>query len=164
MKTVVSDSSTLIAFLDSGRIEYLFDLFGEIVIAQEVYREITHKYDYQILLRQYIDRKRLIVESAEHSYMYAMLTKRLDSGESESIVLAKKHGTPLIIDERKGRAIAHSMNIPVIGTVGILLKLIDKHILTHAQALELLAQMEANHFRLSASLRDLIYNYKGARP
>jgi predicted nucleic acid-binding protein len=163
MKTVVSDSSTLIAFLDCGRIGLLFDLFTEIVIAQEVYREITHKYDYRMLLQTYLDHGRLTVETVEHAHLYAMLIKRLDPGESESIVLAKERALPLIIDERKGRATAQSLQIPVIGTVGILLKLIDKTIVTHTEAIDIMQQLEANHFRLSSELKKLVYHYTGTQ-
>jgi predicted nucleic acid-binding protein len=65
-------------------------------------------------------------------------------------VLAKERALPLVIDERKGRATAQSLQIPVIGTVGILLKLIDKTIITHTEAIDIMQQLETNHFRLSS--------------
>lgn len=45
-------------------------------------------------------------------------------GEAESIALAKeKSADYLIIDEKKGRNIANSLNIKTIGIVGILIQL-----------------------------------------
>ncbi|MBI1879979.1 MAG: DUF3368 domain-containing protein [Chloroflexi bacterium] len=45
----------------------------------------------------------------------------LDHGESEAIVLAQEMGTTLLIDERRGRAIAATLSLEITGTVGILL-------------------------------------------
>ena len=95
----------------------------------------------------------------EHGDMYEMLRKRLDRGESESIALAKKLGFPLIIDERKGRKIAQSLGINIIGLVGILLKLLEKKILSKEEAIKIVEEVEANSFRLSDGLKALIYNY-----
>ena len=47
MKIIVADSSTLIALLDTENFSLLFELFEEIVISDEVYREITEKFDHK---------------------------------------------------------------------------------------------------------------------
>lgn len=46
----------------------------------------------------------------------------LDLGESEAILLADSYdGSLLLMDEAKGRQVAAQMEIPVMGTIGILL-------------------------------------------
>jgi predicted nucleic acid-binding protein len=92
--------------------------------------------------------------------MYEMLRKRLDAGESESIALAKKLQLPLIIDERKGRKIAKSMGVTIIGFVGIVLKLLEKKIITKSRAIKIVHQVEENDFRLSGGLKGLIYDFE----
>ena len=156
MSVVISDSSTLIALLDIGRFALLFDLFDTVIISQEVYAEITHKNPYREPIETFIRSRALQIRTARDPMMYAMLIKRLDAGESESIILAKQLNVPLIIDEKKGRTIAGSLGIPVIGLVGILLKCIERTIITRSEALTILDALDANNFRLSDALKSLI--------
>jgi len=160
MKIIIADSSTLITLLDTKNFALLFKLFEEIIISQEVYHEITYQHHYQEQLTPYLDSKQLQLQSAEQKEMYEMLIKRLDKGESESIVLAKSLNLPLIIDERKGRKIAKELHIPIIGLIGILLKLIEKNIVTKDEAIKIVHEVEANDFRLSKHLKELIYLYE----
>ena len=124
MKIIVADSSTLIALLDSNNFSLLFKLFEEIIITQEVYKEITYKHNHQQTIQHYILLKKITLHAITDTTMYKMLLKRLDTGEAASIVLAKTLQLPLIIDEKKGRTIDKSLGVPIIGLVGILLKLL----------------------------------------
>lgn len=157
MKIIIADSSTLITLLDSDNFDLLFELFKEIIITDEVYQEITEKFSYQQTINSYISKNRLKLQNIEAKEMYEMLIKRLDRGEVSSIILAKKLNLPLIIDEKKGRKIAQSMQIPIIGFVGILLKLIEKEIIAKSRAIEIMEEVESNNFRLSEGLKRLIY-------
>ena len=159
MKIVIADSSTLIVLLDTDNFSLLFKLFKEITISQEVYSEITQKIYNKKELDSYIASNIIKVVSVEHDDRYNMLIKRLDKGEAESIALAKKLELPLIIDERKGRNIAKSLGIKIIGFVGIILKLLDKKIISKTKALKIIQDAEENDFRLSDELKNLIYNY-----
>ncbi len=154
---IIADSSTLIALLDAGRISLLFDLFGTVVITPEVYREITVRDVHRETITRWIVSGKLSLKSVAHDERYTMLIKRLDPGESESIALARQDGLPLIIDEKKGRSVARSLGIPIIGLVGILLKLIDKGILSRAEAIVVVEKIEANSFRMSKELKGLIH-------
>jgi len=156
MKIIIADSSTLITLLDTNNFSLLFELFEEIIISDAVYSEITQKFYHKEKIDSYISSKRLKLSSVKHNEMYEMLIKRLDKGESESIVLAKKLKLPLIIDERKGRKIAKSLEIKIIGFVGIILKLLDKKIISKDRAIEIVKEVEENDFRLSSDLKDLI--------
>ncbi len=159
MKIVIADSSTLITLLDTNNFSLLFELFEEIIISDAVYSEITQKFYHKEKIDSYISSKRLKLSSVKHNEMYEMLIKRLDKGESESIALAKKLKLPLIIDERKGRKIAKSLEIKIIGFVGIILKLLDKKIISKDRAKEIVKEVEENDFRLSSDLKDLIYSF-----
>ena len=159
MKIIIADSSTLITLLDTNNFSLLFELFEEIIISDAVYSEITQKFYHKEKIDSYISSKRLKLSSVKHNEMYEMLIKRLDKGESESIALAKKLKLPLIIDERKGRKIAKSLEIKIIGFVGIILKLLDKKIISKDRAKEIVKEVEENDFRLSSDLKDLIYSF-----
>jgi len=153
---VVSDSSTLIALLDIGRFSLLFDLFETVVISREVYEEIRRKNPYREQIDPLLESHRLQIRTIEDEVMYTMLIKRLDPGESESIILARHLDVPLVIDEKKGRSIAKTLGIPVIGLVGILLKWVDRSVLTREEALSILEELERNNFRLSDALKRLL--------
>ena len=159
MKIIIADSSTLITLLDTDNFTLLFDLFEEIIITDEVYNEITQKFYHKEKIDACILSSKLKLIAIEHNNMYEMLRKRLDAGESESIALAKKLELPLIIDERKGRKIAQSLEINIIGFVGIVLKLLEKEIITKTKAIKIVKQVEENDFRLSDGLKALIYDF-----
>jgi len=130
MKIIIADSSTLIALLDTGNFSLLFKLFEELIITVEVYEEITYNNLHKQTIEDYLSLNRLKLQTIKHNDMYEMLTKRLDAGESASIVLAKELKLPLIIDEKKGRKVANSLGINIIGLVGIILKLLQKNIIS----------------------------------
>ena len=51
------------------------------------------------------------------------LSGQVDSGEAEAIALALElGGLTVILDDRKARRLAQRMGLPIIGTIGILLK------------------------------------------
>lgn len=159
MKVIVADSSTLITLLDTHHFPVLFGLFDEIMISTEVYREITCQNQHALTLEQHRAQKQLSCERVAHDEFYEMLTKRLDAGESESIILAKQHQLPLLIDEKKGRAIAKSLHIPIVGLIGVILKLLSKNAISKVEAQQIIRDAEANNFRLSPSLKQLIDDY-----
>ena len=159
MKIIIADSSTLITLLDTNNFSLLFELFEEIIITDEVYDEITYNLYHKEKIDNYLSLRKLTLIAIEHGDMYEMLRKRLDVGESESIALAKKLQLPLIIDERKGRKVAQSLGIDIIGFVGIILKLLEKEIISKNRAVEIVEQVEENNFRLSDGLKRLIYNF-----
>ena len=159
MRIIIADSSTLITLLDTQNFSLIFLLFEEIIITDEVYNEITQKFNHKVEIDRYITSDKLTLQSIVHEEMYEMLIKRLDRGEAESITLAKSTNLPLIIDEKKGRNIAKSLNIPIIGLIGIILKLIDKKFIDKQKAIEIIQDIEINHFRLSDKLKQLVYDY-----
>ena len=159
MKIVIADSSTLITLLDTDNFPLLFELFEEIIITDEVYSEITYKFNHKKTIQYYLSTNKLQLQSIEDQEIYEMLIKRLDRGESQSIALAKKLELPLIIDERKGRNIAKELGIKIIGLIGIILKLMEKNIISKERAIEIVQQVEENDFRLSDGLKRLIYTF-----
>ena len=99
------------------------------------------------------------IESIKEDELFEMLIKRLDIGESQSIIAAKTLKLPLIIDEKKGRAIAKELGVKIIGLIGIILKLIDKNIISKNQAINIIKELEENNFRISKELKNLVYEW-----
>jgi predicted nucleic acid-binding protein len=113
---VVADASPLIALHHLSHLNILPTLFGEILLPPEVIAELRDILapDAHGLLNN--PPPWMIVKAPS-----SVEPLRLDPGEAAAICLAMEiHADLLIIDEKKGRRLARSRNLPIIGTVGIL--------------------------------------------
>lgn len=139
-RKIISDTSCLIALHNINRLNLLKDLFQEIIITKEVQKEFGEKLPSWIKISGFKNLKLL-----------SELEKRLDKGEASSIVLAREiSNSTLIIDEIKGRKIAKSLNIEIIGTIGILILANKKGFVE--DALNIVSQLIENGFRISDDL------------
>ncbi len=147
-KIIISDTSCLIALQNLGLLNLLKDLYQEILITKEVKNEFGND------LPDWI-----VVLEVKNKDKQAEIEKRLDKGEASSIALALEiNNSVLIIDEIKGRKIAESLHIEIIGTIGILV-LADKRGLIK-DILSIILKLVNRGFRLSDKLMDkLIEKY-----
>ena len=81
--------------------------------------------------------------------MYKRLRKRLDAGEAACLALASTQGYRVLTDDRDARKIARQMRIPLSGTLGLLVRLVDQRSLELKEADALLSQMIAAGYRSS---------------
>ena len=139
-QNVISDTSCLIALQNLNRLDLLKDLYQEIIITKEVQNEFGEE------LPPWIK-----ISSAKNVNLRSDLEKRLDKGEASSIILAQETpNSTLIIDEIKGRKIAKSLNIDIIGTIGILI-IAHKRGLAE-DVLNIIYKLIENGFRISDDL------------
>nr|WP_174763867.1 DUF3368 domain-containing protein [Anabaena sp. UHCC 0253] len=104
----------------------LGDIFGKVIIPQEVYNEITTGTHPAVNAVKSADW--ITVLSIRNSQQVSILQSEtnLDLGECAAIILAEELGADrVLIDEWAARKVAKSRHLPVTGTVGILL--IAKH-------------------------------------
>jgi predicted nucleic acid-binding protein len=78
-----------------------------------VYEEITVVEHHEFLKPPFV------MHPIKNMALFALLSRSLDPGESEAIVLARELDTTLVIDEKKGRRIATGMGINIVGLLGI---------------------------------------------
>lgn len=121
MLKVVSNTTPIISLLKIGKLQIFKDLYGEILIPQEVFNEIEagkNKEYYSDLSK--IEWIKIEKINNKKSLSYFL---DLDKGEAEAIVLATEKDAELIIlDESLGRFHAKHNGLKVTGTIGILLK------------------------------------------
>jgi len=151
-QAVVSDSTTLISLLNIDRFELLFKFSKTIIISQAVYAEVSYQNHAKQVLGGFIKDKRVIVKSIEDDKNLSQLLIRLDLGESESILLARKENLPLIIDEKKGRSVATGFGLKTIGLVGILLVFKKSKQLSNNEITDIVSDLRKVEFRVSGSL------------
>lgn len=116
---LVGDSSALIALATCDSLYLLDELFGEVLVPESVYREVTKGDKPQAhALRDYLNGKVHQVDMRGYVYLDAYA----DAGETEAMLLYKQvSGDKLLIDDKRGRKVAKINNISVIGSLGVLL-------------------------------------------
>jgi predicted nucleic acid-binding protein len=126
MPGAVADSSTLISLAAIGRLSFLREFHGTILIPPAVWREVVVEGQDRPGAKD--------VEEAEHAGwikvvpptnrdLVKSLERELDEGEAEAIALAVEQKADVIfLDESEARKIAAVYNLPVAGVVGVLLK------------------------------------------
>ena len=150
-KIIISDTSCLIALQNIELLYLLKDLYHEILITKEV------KNEFGLDLPDWV-----IVLEVKDINKQAEIEKKLDKGEASSIALALEiNNSMLIIDEIKGRKIAESLNIEIIGTIGILV-LADKRGLIK-DILSIFLKLVNKGFRLSDKIIDKLIEKYGIK-
>ncbi|WP_254563865.1 DUF3368 domain-containing protein [Oscillatoria sp. HE19RPO] len=148
---VVSNTTPLSELAKIGRLNLLPDLFGKIIIPQEVYDELTtgtHPAATQVPLVDWIE-----VRSVRDSHKISALqaSTGIDLGEAAAIILAEELDvTWVLIDDLDGRRVAQSRDIPVTGTIGTLLFAKDRGLILNVK--ELLDALIAGGKRISPKL------------
>lgn len=116
----VIDASPLI-FLARSRHLHLLQAFAQTIwVPEPVADEISRRGSQDVTV-QAIENTSWLVTRSTADTPVAILQWRLGPGESATLALALAHGKEAIIDDLAGRKCAASLNIPVRGTLGIVL-------------------------------------------
>ena len=121
---VVSDTTPLISLLKINCIDLLEKLFGQVLIPQAVFEELTADERFKLEADQISSRQFIIVRAVQNLESVSILKRAtgLDQGESEAIVLTDElNADVLLMDEAKGRAVSSQMGLKIMGTFGILM-------------------------------------------
>ena len=136
---VVSDTTPLISLLKINQLDLLEKLFGEVLIPEAVFNDLTVDERFQ-LEAQLIRQKEFIAVKPVNNLESVSILKRatgLDQGESEAIVLTDELKADLLLmDEAKGRNVSAQMGLKIMGTIGILMAGYEEHELTSDEVRE----------------------------
>jgi predicted nucleic acid-binding protein len=112
---VVADTSPVLHLGRIGRLDLIPAVVGRVVVPRTVWGELVHPGTNDDVLRAI--QSAPWIELAEDPQLEDL---KLDPGETAAILLAEAlPADALLIDERRGRAVARSRGIAVIGTLGI---------------------------------------------
>jgi predicted nucleic acid-binding protein len=139
-KVVISDTSCFIAFDRINQIELLHKIFDSVLTTHNVLKEFGKNLPPWVI----------IAEPANQSKQVE-LEGILDKGEASAIALALEiKNSLIIIDEKKGRRIAKSLDLEVIGSLKVLLIAKQKGIIKAIYPL--IQELESQNFRFSKVL------------
>lgn len=132
MKVVVN-TTPIISLAAINHLHLLEKLFGKIIIAEAVYQEIKAKQSHAY---HEIDSSFIEVQKIQGDLYRGLLLNQLDSGEAETIILAKEIDADfVIIDENLGYKFANNSGLTAIRTLSLLLKAKEKNIVSEIKPL-----------------------------
>ena len=150
MKVVVN-ATPLIGLALIDRLDLLPALFDEVVVPRAVYEEVVVQGRVGAAALSNADWVQL--REPNSSPTIEPLLLGLDAGELQVLLLARDLQPDwVLVDERLGRRVAHVLQLPVKGTVGVLLAAFRASLLTKTEALEAIQQLHAQGFRMSAAV------------
>jgi predicted nucleic acid-binding protein len=119
VKVVVADTGAIISLVHVGQLGLIENIFGDYFIAEAVWQELqvydNPGFDRSVL--KDIEKRVIKIKSTNH------LSMVMDFGESESVILYDELKADfLLIDDNKARAIAESLNVKCIGSIGLLMQ------------------------------------------
>jgi uncharacterized protein len=149
---IISDTSPITNLIQIEQIHLIRAIFTQIIIPASVYDELCVIKTQRDILKN-ADWIRVL--PAKDTDLVKTLEDELDKGEAEAIALAiEYHADFLIIDEIKGRIIAESKGIKIVGLLGILIKAKEKGLV--AMVKPLMNQLQVLGFRINPTLYEHI--------
>lgn len=134
---IVSDTTPIISLLKINGLDLLEKLFGEVLIPNAVYNELTTD-------KRFSDEAELVIHapyiktvsvSNPKAVRILRIATGLDQGESEAVVLTDElRADILLMDETKGRTISAQMGITVMGTIELLISAYEDKLITSEEA------------------------------
>jgi predicted nucleic acid-binding protein len=144
---VVSDTSPLISLVVVGLLHLLGDLYGEVLVPE--------------LVRDEYEAGRLPSEPSLHDLGWVSvvpvlrdpaLPAALDAGEAAALSLALTTGArAVLLDERLGRRVATQRGLPIVGTLGVVLRAKQAGLVPAVRPV--VDEMIARGIRISPALR-----------
>jgi uncharacterized protein len=154
---VVADAGPLIGLARVGLLDLLRQLYGKVLIPVQVLEELQISEDRpgSLALRAAVQAgwlQSVVVASGEE---LESLGLALGPGEASAILLAGQGPCRfLLLDERRGRAVAKRRELRVVGTGGVLLTAKQQGLLDRVSAA--LDRLAEAGYRLAPDLRDQI--------
>lgn len=111
---VVADASAVIALNQIGLLHRVSPLFSECIVPEAVASEVARS----VSLPSWISPR-----SLSQPIDSRIVDASLDPGESEVLALALElGGRSVLIDEQRARRVARDLGLPVVGTVGLIVR------------------------------------------
>ena len=152
---VISNSSPLINFAALDRFDTLCTLYGTVYIPDAVYDEVVIAGRGEPGAAEVERAAWLQQETVSNPSLVAALHE-LGLGEAEAIALAVDNvGSLLILDDHRGRLIASSLGVNIVGTLGVLL-IAKRKGLIEAVTPEITTLQARVGFRIDAELRSKV--------
>lgn len=128
---ILVNSTPLIGLCKIGKLDILRAVYGEVVIPQAVYDEVTVKGD-TVCAQINVSLDWIRVEKIGNKADRKLYSTRLHAGEVEVMILAREvpRADLVIIDDNAAKKTAKFLGLNVTGTIGVLLEAKAQGIIT----------------------------------
>ena len=160
MRKVVVNTTPLIALSHVGKLDVLKKLYGEIIIPEAVYRELSVKNE--SIWKKEVDHSLewIRVDKIKNQMAKSMYKTQLHDGEVEVMILSKElKADVVIIDDANAKKHAKYLKLPVTGTLGVLIKAKQEGYIQELKPI--LYQMVQNGIYISEKLIELCLKQVG---
>jgi len=161
-KILVSDTTAITHLAKIGALHLVHQLYMKIYIPEAVYLELTAHGNRVPGAKEVASYPWIKTQKVKNVEKVRSLSKFLDPGESEAIVLAKEiMADLLIIDEKIGRVHAKAAGLNITGMIGILLLAKEKKLIPKVKPY--LDKLIATRFKLSMKLYNQALSMTGEK-
>lgn len=160
MRKVIVNSTPLIALCHVDKLSVLKQLYGEIVIPKAVYNEISVKED--SICKKTVDESLdwIHIQEIQNYMAKAMFKSQLHEGEVEVMILSmEQQADVVIIDDQNAKKYAKYLELPVTGTLGVLVKAKQKGYISELKPI--LAGLVQNGIYIKSTLIELCLKQVG---
>lgn len=151
---LIADTSPLLALARIDALALLPALFERVLVTASVWSECTAKPEREDACRLVAAEQQLLLQRVGDPDVRAGLAG-LDRGEQTALELALQRQASVLLDERRGRAVAKAHGIVVIGTLGVLLLAKQRKLLPVVQPL-LLQLRTSGYFLDDATIAQVL--------
>lgn len=142
------DNTVLSNFVLVNRVDLLPKALGSNVAAtSQVVHEFKNGVSKGVLPETDLSWIQKVELDSNENVLYEELLKRVNAGEASSLAVVAHRNGRFLTDDRDARKLAAQLKIPVSGTLGVLLRLVQIDVLTLSEANGILQQMIDKGYR-----------------
>lgn len=155
MRLVVADTSPINYLLLIGHIDILPVLFGGVILPAAVWDELKHP-KAPLVVRNWVASAPPWVDVRPSISFHDASLEALDAGEGAAIALAiELHADLVLMDDEEGVSTARGKGLAVTGTLGILSRAAQRHLLNLEDAFD---RVKRTNFRFRQDIMDKFLN------
>ncbi len=161
METLVFDSSPLILLSSVGLLEKCQALGKQCLIPLSVYQEVVERgkefgKDNWLLVTLLVEKRLFEVVPVQGNL--PRLPSSLSPADQDALVLAKQKNAVLVMDDEEGRTVASMLGVATVGSLGVVVDLVRKRVITKKSAIMLIDKMIESGLYCSHELYFTILN------
>lgn len=143
----VSNSGPLIHLAKIDRLKLLKELFGEVIIPEDVKLEVVDRGKDEgaadaFLIEGEIENGWILIDrSNDEKSKKIAESAGIEIGEASAIMLAKRKDCPVLIDDLAARRFAIGLGLEVVGSIGVLMRSAKMGKISKRDALEALDKL-----------------------
>ncbi len=142
---VLIDNTVLSNFAKVNRLDLLKRAFEKLYVTEQVLEEFKLGIERGVLPNISLDFEVLKLEGEEIE-LYNSLRAKLGKGEASCLAIAKNRNMKFLTDDSDARKAANILGIPVSGTIGVLVRCIERNIISKEEGNKILKEMIAKGF------------------